>query len=74
MRFSWWSQRVENSPELIEQLRVAFDELSPEEVAIYRVRRDGEDLYFAWPMYSVKAIKPRLKWQKPSFFGKTRFL
>ncbi len=58
MRFSWWSQRVENSPELIEQLRVAFDELSPEEEAIYRVRRDGEELYFAWPMYSVKAIKP----------------
>ena len=58
MRFSWWSQRVENSPELIEQLRVAFDQLSPEDEAIYRVRRDDEDLYFAWPMYSVKAIKP----------------
>ena len=58
MRFSWWAQRVENSPELIEQLQVAFDQLSREEEAIYRVRREGEELYFAWPMYSVKAIKP----------------
>lgn len=57
MRFSWWSQRVENSPELIEQLQGAFDQLSPEEEAIYSVRREGEELYFAWPTYSVKTIK-----------------
>lgn len=58
MRFSWWSQRAANSLELIEQLKTTFDQLSSEEEAIYRVRRDGEELYFAWPAYSVKAIKP----------------
>ena len=57
IQFSWWTQRETKSPELVRQIRSAFEELSTSESAIYDIRRDGEELYFAWPMYSVQARK-----------------
>ncbi len=57
IQFSWWSERAGNPTELIEELHTAFDELTQEEEEIYAVRRDDNDFYFAWPMYSVKAKK-----------------
>ena len=58
IQFSWWTQRETKSPELVRQIRSAFEGLSAQEGAIYDIRRDGEELYFAWPMYSVQARKP----------------
>jgi ubiquinone/menaquinone biosynthesis C-methylase UbiE len=57
IQFSWWAAREGNSPELVKQIRVAFDELTPEEERCFAIRRDEGELYFAWPMYSVKARK-----------------
>ena len=57
IQFSWWTQRESKPPELVKQIRSAFEELSASESAIYDIRRDGDELYFAWPMYSVKARK-----------------
>ena len=57
IQFSWWTQRDTKSPELVKQIRSAFEGLSAQECAIYDVRRDGDELYFAWPMYSVQARK-----------------
>ncbi|MCE2393356.1 methyltransferase domain-containing protein [Candidatus Poribacteria bacterium] len=55
--FSWWADRPGNSPELVRQLRAAFDELTPEEEPIFAIQREPEEFYFAWPMYCVKARK-----------------
>ena len=57
IQFSWWTQRETKSPELVTQIRSAFEGLSVQESAIYDIRRDGDELYFAWPMYSVQARK-----------------
>ena len=57
IQFSWWTQRETKSPELVKQIRSAFEGLSAKEGAIYDIRRDGDELYFAWPMYSVQARK-----------------
>ena len=57
IQFSWWTQREAKSPELVKQIRSAFEGLSASESAIYDIRRDGNELYFAWPMYSVQARK-----------------
>ena len=57
IQFSWWTQRETKPPELVNQIRSAFEELSASESAVYDIRRDGDELYFAWPMYSVKARK-----------------
>ena len=56
--FSWWADRPGNSPELVRQLRAAFDELTPEEEPIFAIQGEPEELYFSWPMYCVKARKP----------------
>ena len=57
-QFSWWADRAGNSPELVRQIRDAFDELTPAEESIFAIRRDADELYFAWPMHCVKARKP----------------
>ena len=57
-QFSWWAGRTGNPTKLVKQIRQTFDELSPEEAEIYAVRREGEELYFTWPMYGVKGRKP----------------
>ncbi|MDE0299417.1 MAG: class I SAM-dependent methyltransferase [Candidatus Poribacteria bacterium] len=57
IQFSWWTQRETKSEKLVKQIRSAFEELSESESAIYDVRREGDELYFAWPMYSVQARK-----------------
>ena len=57
IQFSWWTQRETKSRELVTQIRSAFEGLSVQESAIYDIRRDGDELYFAWPMYSVQARK-----------------
>ena len=56
--FSWWADRPGNSPEQVQQIRAAFDELTPEEEPIFAIQREVEEFYFAWPMYCVKARKP----------------
>ena len=58
IQFSWWTKRESKSPELVKRIRSAFEELSASEGAVYDIRRDGDELYFAWPMYSVQARKP----------------
>ena len=56
--FSWWADRPGNSSERVRQIRDAFDELKPEEELIFAIQREAGELYFAWPMYCVKARKP----------------
>ena len=56
--FSWWAERAGNPSELVKQIREAFEELSPEKGKIFAIRKEEEELYFAWPMYGVKASKP----------------
>ena len=58
IQFSWWVARDGNTPERVQQIRAAFDALTPEEAAQFAIRHDGDELYFAWPMYGVKARKP----------------
>ena len=57
IQFSWWTRRESKPPEVVRQIRSAFEELSTSESEIYDIRRDGDEFYFAWPMYSVKARK-----------------
>ena len=56
--FSWWADRPGNSPKRVQQIRDAFDELTPEEEPLFAVQREPDEFYFAWPMYCVKARKP----------------
>jgi len=57
IQFSWWARRTGNPPALVNQIRDAFETLSPADAEVYAIRREGDELYFAWPMYGVKAIK-----------------
>ena len=56
MSFLWWVRPTQNPPELVQEIRDAFAQLSPEEAnEHYTVRPAGDDFYFSWPMYAVKA-------------------
>ena len=56
MSFLWWVRPEENPPELVQEIRNAFAKLSPDEAKEhYTVQPAGDDFYFSWPMYAVKA-------------------
>lgn len=56
MSFLWWVRPEQNPPEIVQEIRDAFAQLSPEEAQQhYTVRPAGDDFYFSWPMYAVKA-------------------
>ncbi len=56
MSFLWWVRPQKNPPEVVQQIREAFAQLSTEEAKLhYTVEPDGDDFYFSWPMYAVKA-------------------
>ena len=56
MSFLWWVRPEENPPELVQEIRDAFAQLSPEEaLEHYTVQPTCDDFYFSWPMYAVKA-------------------
>lgn len=56
MSFLWWVRPEEKPPELVQEIRDAFAQLSPEEAREhYTVHPIGDDFYFSWPMYAVKA-------------------
>ena len=56
MSFLWWVRPEENPPELVQEIRDAFAKLSPNEAKEhYTVQPAGDDFYFSWPMYAVKA-------------------
>ena len=56
MSFLWWVRPEQNPPELVQEIRDAFAQLSPEEATEhYTVHPAGDDFYFSWPMYAVKA-------------------
>lgn len=56
MSFLWWVRPEENPPEVVQQVRDAFAQLSPDEAREhYTVCPAGDDFYFSWPMYIVKA-------------------
>ena len=56
MSFLWWVRPSQNPPEVVQEIRDAFAQLSPEDAKQhYTVRPAGEDFYFSWPMYAVKA-------------------
>ena len=56
MSFLWWVRPEKNPPEVVRNIRDAFVQLSPEEAKEhYTVCPAGEDFYFSWPMYAVKA-------------------
>ena len=56
MSFLWWVRPEQNPPEVVQEIRDAFAQLSPDEARKhYTVRPVGDDFYFSWPMYAVKA-------------------
>ena len=56
MSFLWWVRPAQNPPEVVQEIREAFAQLSPEDARQhYTIRPEGEDFYFSWPMYTVKA-------------------
>ena len=56
MSFLWWVRPENNPPEVVQEVRNAFATLSPDEAKEhYTVRPAGDDFYFSWPMYAVKA-------------------
>ena len=58
MSFLWWVRPEKNSPEVVQEIRDAFANLSSEEAKEhYTVHPAGNDFYFSWPMYAVKARK-----------------
>ena len=58
MSFLWWVRPQKNPPEVVKEIRDAFALLSPEDAKKhYTVEPAGDDFYFSWPMYAVKARK-----------------
>ena len=56
MSFLWWVRPQQNPPEIVQEIRDAFAQLSPEEAKRhYTVEPADDDFYFSWPMYAVKA-------------------
>lgn len=56
MSFLWWVRAKENPSEVVQEIREAFANLSPDEAREhYTVQPSGDDFYFSWPMYAVKA-------------------
>ena len=56
MSFLWWVRPKENPPEVVQEIREGFANLSPDEAKEhYTVDPAGDDFYFSWPMYAVKA-------------------
>ena len=56
MSFLWWVRPEKNPPEVVQKVREAFAKLSPDEAKEhYTIQPAGDDFYFSWPMYAVKA-------------------
>ena len=56
MSFLWWVRPHQNPLEVVQEIRNAFAQLSPDEARDhYTVKPAGDDFYFSWPMYAVKA-------------------
>lgn len=56
MSFLWWVRPEKTPPGVVQEIRDAFAQLSPDEAREhYTVRPEGDDFYFSWPMYIVKA-------------------
>ena len=56
MSFLWWVRPQKNPSEVVREIREAFAQLSPDEAKKhYTVEPAGDDFYFSWPMYAVKA-------------------
>ena len=56
MSFMWWVRPKKNPPDVVKEIRKAFAELSPNDAEKhYTYEPSGEDFYFSWPMYAVKA-------------------
>ena len=56
MSFLWWVRPQKNPPEVVREIRDAFAQLSPDDAKRhYTVEPAGNDFYFSWPMYAVKA-------------------
>jgi ubiquinone/menaquinone biosynthesis C-methylase UbiE len=56
MSFLWWVRPEKTPPAVVQEIRDAFAQLSPDDAREhYTVRPAGDDFYFSWPMYAVKA-------------------
>ena len=56
MSFLWWVRPEQNPPEVVQAIRDAFAQLSLDDAKKhYTVEPAGDDFYFSWPMYAVKA-------------------
>ena len=56
MSFLWWVRPQKNPPEVVREIRNAFAQLSSDAAKKhYTVEPTGDDFYFSWPMYAVKA-------------------
>ena len=56
MSFLWWVRPQKNPPEVVQEIRDAFAQLSPDDAKKhYTIVPNGDDFFFSWPMYAVKA-------------------
>lgn len=56
MSFLWWVRPQQNPPEVVQEIRDAFAQLHPDDAKkCYTIEPAGDDFYFSWPMYAVKA-------------------
>ncbi len=56
MSFLWWVRPHKNPSEVVQEIRDAFSELSHDDAEkYYTLESAGDDFYFSWPMYAVKA-------------------
>ncbi len=56
MSFLWWVRPQKNPTEVVQQIRDAFSILSSDDAKKhYTVEQTGDDFFFSWPMYAVKA-------------------
>ena len=56
MSFMWWVRPQKNPPEVVQEIRDAFAQLSSDDAKEhYTVESAGDDFHFSWPMYAVKA-------------------
>lgn len=56
MSFLWWVRPQQNPPETVQEIRDAFAQLHPDDAKkYYTFETAGDDFFFSWPMYAVKA-------------------
>ncbi len=55
--FNDWVERSGNPPDVVDQLRARFLSAPAAVTRAFRIRPDGDDIAFSWPVFAVVAVK-----------------